>query len=295
MTRDAAFGAPYRAKVNRRPDRSDRPVRPPRPAAGRPPRGARPNRLPPKRDEGAPGHLTLRNPHSVLATLDARPADVLDIRLPGEAGSKAWRDVAEHAKAHGIRVHALEAAPARAVERERNGGRAGAEADVRPRKPQALSDLFASAQPGDRWIALDGVQDPHNVGAIFRTAAFFGARGIITTADRAAPLTAVVYDVASGGVEVVPHSIETNLRRALDAAKAAGVWVLGTSEHAPKALGEMPRDRPWLIVLGNEETGLRRLILESCDEVCAVPPRGSVVTSLNVSVTAGILLATLAG
>lgn len=220
---------------------------------------------------------------------------MLDIRLPGEAGSKAWRDVAEHARARGIRVHALEAAPARAAERERVGGRAGAEADIRPRKAEALADLFADAQAGDRWVALDGVQDPHNAGAIFRTAAFFGVRGIITTADRAAPLTAVVYDVASGGVEVVPHAIETNLRRALDAAKAAGVWVLGTSEHATKPLGGIPHDRPWLIVLGNEEAGLRRLVIESCDEVCAVPPKGSVVTSLNVSVAAGILLASLAG
>lgn len=241
-----------------------------------------------------PKHLTLRNPHSVLATLEARPTDLLDVRLPGEAGSKAWRDVAERARARGVRVHGLEAAPARTGERERTGGRAGAEADIRPRQPEPLASLFARASSGDRWIALDGVQDPHNVGAIFRTAAFFGVRGIVTTADRAAPLTAVVYDVASGGVEAVPHAIETNLRRALDAAKAAGVWVLGTSEHAVKPLGEIPRDRPWLIVLGNEETGLRRLVLESCDEVCAVPPKGSVVTSLNVSVAAGILLATLA-
>ncbi|MSQ29672.1 MAG: RNA methyltransferase [Dehalococcoidia bacterium] len=275
--------------------RSDRPLRPPRPTGGRPERPSRPQRAPARQDAPAPSHLTLRNPHSVLAALEARPGDLLDVRIPGEAGAKAWRDVAEHARARGVRVHGLEVDPGRAAERERSGGRAGAEADVRPRKPQALSDLFANAQPGDRWIALDGVQDPHNVGAIFRTAAFFGARGIITTADRAAPLTAVVYDVASGGVETVPHAIETNLRRALDTAKAAGVWVLGTSEHAPKAFGEMPRNRPWLIVLGNEETGLRRLILESCDESCAVPPRGRGVTSLNVSVTAGILLATLAG
>lgn len=252
--------------------------------------------MPARRDEQAPGHLTLRNPHSVLATLEARPADVLDVRLPGEAGSKAWREVAERARARGIRVHSLEAGTAaRTAERERAGGRAGAEADIRPRLPESLASLFADARSGDRWIALDGVQDPHNVGAIFRTAAFFGVRGVITTADRAAPLSAVVYDVASGGVEAVPHAIETNLRRALETAKAAGVWVLGSSEHAAKPLGEMPRDRPWLIVLGNEETGLRRLVLESCDEVCAVPPNGSVVTSLNVSVTAGILIATLAG
>lgn len=290
--RDVTRQATYRARMNRR---SDRPSRPPRPTGGRPVRPTRPQRAPDRRDDPAPKHLTLRNPHSVLATLEARPTDLLDVRLPGEAGSKAWRDVAERSRARGIRVHGLEAAPARTGERERTGGRAGAEADIRPRQPEPLASLFARASAGDRWIALDGVQDPHNVGAIFRTAAFFGVRGIVTTADRAAPLTAVVYDVASGGVEAVPHAIETNLRRALDTAKAAGVWVLGTSEHAVKSLGEVPRDRPWLIVLGNEETGLRRLVLESCDEVCAVPPKGTVVTSLNVSVAAGILLATLVG
>lgn len=246
-------------------------------------------------EEPRPSHLTLRNPHSVLALLDARPASLLDVRVPAEAGSKAWRDVAEQARARGIRVHALEGPPSGVAERQRAGGRAGAEADILPRKAEALSSLFSDAANGDRWIALDGVQDPHNVGAIFRTAAFFGARGIVTTADRAAPLTAVVYDVASGGVEAVPHAVETNLRRALDTAKAAGIWVLGTSERAAKPLGAVPRDRPWLIVLGNEEAGLRRLVLDSCDEVCAVPPSGNVVTSLNVSVTAGILLATLAG
>lgn len=272
-----------------------RPPRPSRPVGGQPARTARPQRAPVSREDPAPGHLTLRNPHSVLAVLEARPSDLLDVRLPAEAGSKAWRDVSEHARARGVRVHSVEPQPARAPERERTGGRAGAEADIRPRRPEVLAALFAGAISGDRWIALDGVQDPHNVGAIFRTAAFFGVRGIITTADRAAPLTAVVYDVASGGVEAVPHAIETNLRRALDAAKAAGIWVLGTSEHAAKPLGAMPHDRPWLIVLGNEETGLRRLILDSCDEVCAVPPKGSMVTSLNVSVTAGILLSTLSG
>lgn len=278
--------------MNRRPDR---PSRGPRDGGSRPARPSRPQRAPARREVPAPSHLTLRNPHSVLATFAARPADVLDVRLPGGAGSKAWRDVAEQARARGVRVHGLEDGPGRAADRERAGGRAGAEADIRPCSSIPLADLFVGASAGDRWVALDGVQDPHNVGAIFRTAAFFGVRGIITTTDRAAPLTAVVYDVASGGVEAVPHAIETNLRRALDAAKAAGVWVLGTSEHADRPLASVPHDRPWLIVLGNEEDGLRLLVLDGCDEVCAVPPRGDVVTSLNVSVAAGILLAALGG
>ncbi len=114
------------------------------------------------------------------------------------------------------------------------------------------------------------------------------------TADRAAPLSAVVYDVASGGVEAVPFAIENNLRRALEAAKAAGLWILGSSEHAERGIDAVARDRPWLLVLGNEEGGLRRLTLETCDEVCRIAPGGDAVTSLNVAVAAGILIATLA-
>ena len=92
----------------------------------------------------------------------------------------------------------------------------------------------------------------------------------------------------------MPFAVEINLRRALDAAKAAGLWILGSSEHAERGIEEIPRDRPWLLVLGNEEDGLRRLTLETCDEVCRVAPQGAAVTSLNVAVAAGILIATLA-
>ena len=113
------------------------------------------------------------------------------------------------------------------------------------------------------------------------------------TQDRAASLTSVVYDVASGGVEAVPFAVEKNLRRSLELAKRAGVWVLGTSEHATRDVAEVPVDRPWLLVLGNEETGLRRLTRETCDEVCRITPRAEGVTSLNVSVAAGILIAAL--
>ena len=165
---------------------------------------------------------------------------------------------------------------------------------MRERAPQPLDRLYAGAAGGGLWLALDAIQDPHNVGSIFRTAAFFGVRGVVMTADRAAPLSAVVYDVASGGVEAVPFAVETNLRRALEAAKAAGLWILGSSEHAERGVDAVARDRPWLLVLGNEEGGLRRLTLETCDEVCRIAPGGDAVTSLNVAVAAGILIAALA-
>ncbi|MFA7250226.1 MAG: RNA methyltransferase [Dehalococcoidia bacterium] len=235
--------------------------------------------------------LTLRNPHAVLAAFEARPADIFSVRLPGGRAPGGWERVAAQARHFGTPVAEGERADPR--RREREGGRAGPEASVKERAPVGLDVLFAGVGAGGLWIALDSIQDPHNVGSIFRSAAFFGVRGIVMTSDRAAPLSSVVYDVASGGVEAVPFAIETNLRRALEAAKAAGLWILGSSEHAARGVEEIPRDRPWLLVLGNEEEGLRRLTLETCDEVCLIPPRGDAVTSLNVSVAAGILIATL--
>jgi 23S rRNA (guanosine2251-2'-O)-methyltransferase len=92
----------------------------------------------------------------------------------------------------------------------------------------------------------------------------------------------------------VPFSVQANLSRALKVAKDAGVWVLGTSEHADKDVADVPRDRPWLLVLGNEQKGLRQLTLKNCDEACRLSPRGN-VTSLNVSVAAGVLMAKLTG
>ena len=247
--------------------------------------------------------LALRNPHAVLAAFAARPADIFSVRLPGGRAPGAWERVAAQAAHFGTPVVEDERADPR--RREREGGRAGPEASVKERAPIGVDGLFpagAATHAGHGlWLALDSIQDPHNVGSIFRSAAFFGVRGIVMTADRAAPLSAVVYDVASGGVEAVPFAVETNLRRALEAAKAAGLWILGSSEHATKNIQEIPLDRPWLLVLGNEEDGLRRLTLETCDEVCRIPPhsasqsalQGEAVTSLNVSVAAGIMIATL--
>jgi 23S rRNA (guanosine2251-2'-O)-methyltransferase len=252
--------------------------------------------------------LTLRNPHSVLAILATRPEDVAEVRLPGGQGAGAWERVAAEARRLGRPVRVTSTGEDRAHERGSSrgdrgrpggrpqGGRVGAaEAYVDERQPTVIEALFEGRERGGLWLALDQVQDPHNVGAIFRTAAFFGVRGIIMTDVRTASLTAVVYDVASGGVEVVPFAVEKNLRRALDAAKRAGVWILGTSEHAKRDVSEVPVDRPWLLVVGNEESGLRRLTLETCDEVCRVSPRGDGVTSLNVSVATGILIAALSG
>ncbi len=247
--------------------------------------------------------LELRNPHSVLATLGHRPQAVLEVQLSTSQPSAGWDAVLALAAEHRIPVRRVAARnePRRKGKNRRESattmGRTGTNiATVKEHPDVPLDQLFRDVDANGRglWLALDQIQDPHNVGAIFRTAAFFGIRGIVVTKDRSAPLSATAYDVASGGLESVPFAQPPNLSRAIKQAKDAGLWVLGTSEHATRDLSEVDRDRPWLLVLGNEEKGLRRLTSEHCDELCRITPRGE-IASLNVSVAAGVLMAALCG
>ena len=240
--------------------------------------------------------LTLKNPHSVLAALQARPDAVTSITVTSARPAGAWGDVVEGARRAGVPVKVGAERPhgGRRPAGDKAGRLGGSEAVVRERPSVSAEELFARADPNrsDLWLALDQVQDPHNVGAVFRTAAFFGVRGLLLTRDRSAPMSAVVYDTATGGVEHVPYAQPSNLRSALEAAKRAGIWVLGSSEHEGQDVFDVPRDRPWLLVLGNEMSGMRRLTGETCDATCRLTPQGA-VTSLNVSVAAGALVAAL--
>jgi len=244
--------------------------------------------------------LELRNPHSVLAALSCRPQDVIELRLHGTKPTGAWKEVTYAAMEQGIPIRReVPRRKSRRSQHAKGTERSGAaQATVKPRNESTLHTLFADAgsgtSPAGLWIALDCLQDPHNVGAIFRTAAFFDVQGIVVTHDRSAPLNATVYDIASGGMEHVAFSVQSNLARTMVHAKHSGFWILGTSEHAEQDVSDIDRDRPWLLVLGNEEKGLRRLTRENCDVVCKLSSRGA-VTSLNVSVAAGILIASLTG
>lgn len=247
--------------------------------------------------------LQIHNPHSALAALKHRPKAVKRIAVANAAAlsGTAWDQVVNQARALKIPVEAGAKKPVedRPGSNPKSEGRtSAASAFIEEAQGVSLEELFSSGadEPEGLWIALDSLQDPHNVGAIFRTAAFFGVRGIILTQERSAPMSATVYDVASGGVENVPFTMQTNLQRAFEVAKDAGLWVLGTSEHATEGLDTVARDRKWLLVLGNEEKGMRRLTEERCDVLCAIKPRGGDegVTSLNVSVAAGVLISRLA-
>jgi 23S rRNA (guanosine2251-2'-O)-methyltransferase len=244
--------------------------------------------------------LVLRNPHSVLAVLKTRPSDLIQLSIPSQTSNDAWEKVAQMARSRGLNVvqssqRSVKGAKGPSSAESQRFGLA--EAVIKERAPLALEELFASSRQGDQnrnglWLALDSLQDPHNLGAIFRSAAFFGVKGILLTQERSAPLTAAAYDVASGGMEYVPFSVQVNLQRSFEVAKKAGLWVLGSSEHAHDDLAAIPKDRQWLLVLGNEEKGLRRLTQENCDLLCKIPSQGE-VGSLNVSVAAGIMIARL--
>lgn len=249
--------------------------------------------------------ITVRNPHSILAALENRPEDVLQISLPqsGGGGDEAWKKIEALAKRHRIKTGSFGSGSSHDSRRDKKpstpkpqegGGRTSfAEALIKPKTPFTAEEIFADAREkkGGRglWLALDSLQDPQNVGAVFRAAGFFGVEGIMITSERSAPLSSAVYDVSCGGVEAVPHVMQINLQRGFEVAKENGLWILGTSEHAKESYLKLERDRPWLLVLGNEEKGMRRLTEEACDVLCKIPNQGD-VTSLNVSVAAGVLI-----
>jgi 23S rRNA (guanosine2251-2'-O)-methyltransferase len=154
---------------------------------------------------------------------------------------------------------------------------------------QDLDELLAVLDHPPLLLILDGVTDPHNLGACLRSADAAGADALIAPKDKAAGLTPVAVKVASGAAQSVPFIQVTNLARALDRLKGAGVWLVGTADDAGAGLFDTDLRGPLGLVLGSEGKGLRRLTREHCDLLVRLPMRGR-VESLNVSVAAGVCL-----
>lgn len=154
---------------------------------------------------------------------------------------------------------------------------------------QDLSQLQESAGEHCLFLVLDGVQDPHNLGACLRTADAAGVTAVIIPKDKSCSVTPVVRKVASGAAETVPLITVTNLSRTLKQLKQAGCWTVGLAGEATESLYEMDLKGPIAIVMGAEGDGLRRLTKENCDFLAHLPMQGS-VSSLNVSVATGVVL-----
>ena len=152
-----------------------------------------------------------------------------------------------------------------------------------------IDDVLETLTEPARLLVLDGIQDPHNLGACLRVADAFGVHAVIAPKDRAVGLTATVYKVSSGAADTVPFIAVTNISRTLKQLKEHGIWIIGTAENADNDLTRFQIKGPIAWVFGSEEKGLRRLTREACDQLVYIPMLGS-VESLNVAVSAGICL-----
>jgi 23S rRNA (guanosine2251-2'-O)-methyltransferase len=228
--------------------------------------------------------------HAVRAVLARRPKDVLRLSIAAARDDARVRSLRELAAAQGV---ATVAASAEALDRETGGAvHQGVVAEVRPSAPldeNSLVDLLTAATGPALVLVLDGVSDPHNLGACLRTADAAGATAVVAPRDRAAGLTPVVRKVAAGAAETVPFAQVTNLARALRDMKAAGLWIAGTAEDGEQDLYAADLRGPLALVMGSEGRGLRRLTRDCCDYSLRLPMQGT-VASLNVAVAAGIVL-----
>jgi len=206
----------------------------------------------------------------------------------GSRGDRRIDEVLALAEKRGVPIDRVDGA---ALERAAHGGvHQGIVAEVDAPREYGIDDLIATAQPeAPLLVVLDGVEDPHNVGAILRTVDAAGAHGVIRQARHAAALGGAAAKASAGAVSSVPVATVVNIARAVEELKEAGVWTVGLAADAPESYDAIDLTVPTALVLGAEGSGLRRLVRERCDRLASIPMSG-VVESLNVSVAAGVML-----
>jgi 23S rRNA (guanosine2251-2'-O)-methyltransferase len=238
------------------------------------------------------GSQTIYGLHAVRTMLQRHPDRVSAVRVSERRDDPRAREIDELARRSQIPVQRVDA---RVLEQKLgDAAHQGVVADIRPLPPWTEDDLLTALQapPGVQApliLALDGVQDPHNLGACLRTADACGALAVVVPRDRAAHVTPVVRKVAVGAAETTPVVAVTNLVRSLKILKEAGLWVIGTDAAAPKRADEVDLKGGVVLVLGAEGAGLRHLTAQTCDWMVRLPQLGA-VESLNVSVAAGMML-----
>ena len=225
--------------------------------------------------------------HAILARLRADPSSVVELFVDETRNDARIRDLATTAERSGVRVMRV---PTKRLDGFYGGGRhQGVVARIEMKRAADTLDEIREQVEKPLLLVLDGVTDPHNLGACLRVANAAGAHAVIAPKDRAAGITPAVSKVASGAAESTPYLMVTNLARALSDIKEKNVWVAGAAEPVEKRLYEsgLPDSIAW--VLGAEGEGMRRLTRESCDLLVRIPMAGE-VQSLNVSVAAGVCL-----
>lgn len=252
-----------------------------------------------RRSDGPPaGRHLVPGERAVRELLDVAPDRIDVLWVDGRARARL-ADLQTEAEAAGVRIEVVTAAQLDA--RAPNVDARGVIAVAAPRALADLEDLLPAEPPpvgGPRqlWLALDGVVDPGNLGAILRSAEFFGVKGVFWPKDRAAGLTPAAVRSSAGASERIPLAVVTNLARALSQFRDAGAWILGTVAEGGRPLRQLAADDAMpsglVVVMGAEHSGLRRLTRERCDFLATIGRHGA-VASLNVSAATAVVLAAL--
>ena len=226
--------------------------------------------------------------HAVTAKLRQDADAVLELFVDAKRNDARARDLLKLAQTLGTRVMPVDAG--------RLGGMAGSKRHQGvvarisgTHKVLKLDDVLDGLGEPALLLVLDGVQDPHNLGACLRVADGAGAHAVIAPKDRAVGLNATAIKVASGAADTVPYITVTNLARTLRELQERNVWCVGTADDAEKSIYAVDLTAPLALVLGAEGDGMRRLTRETCDVLASIPMHGS-VESLNVSVASGVCL-----
>jgi 23S rRNA (guanosine2251-2'-O)-methyltransferase len=226
--------------------------------------------------------------HAVLARLRAEPASIIELFVDETRQDARVKDLVASAERAGVRLMRV---PTKRLDGFYGGGRhQGVVARIEVRNVgESVDEVLEELSVPALLLVLDGITDPHNLGACLRVANAAGAHAVLAPKDRAVGVTPAVSKVASGAAEATPFLMVTNLARTLGEIKERNVWVVGADSNAKQDLysADLPDAIAW--VLGAEGEGMRRLTRETCDLLVRIPMGGQ-VESLNVSVAAGVCL-----
>ncbi len=226
--------------------------------------------------------------HAVGVRLKTAPQSVIEVVFDASRRDARMRQFLDRAREAGVRL--VEADALRVAKLAGSHGHQGVAARVEPIvAAHSLDDLLDALQEPPLLLVLDGVTDPHNLGACLRVADGAGAHAVIAPKDHSAGINATVAKVASGAAETVPYFMVTNLARTLGELKERNIWCIGTAGEAEKSIYQVEMKGPVALVLGAEGPGMRQLTRKTCDELVHIPMCGA-VERLNVSVASGVCL-----
>ncbi len=226
--------------------------------------------------------------HAVTVRLKTAPKSIIELHVDTARRDQRMRQFVERAREAEVRL--VDSDDERLHRMCGTHRHQGVVARVEPlARSHSLDDTLDAVEGDALLLVLDGITDPHNLGACLRVADGAGAHAVIAPKDHAVGVNATVAKVASGAAETVPYFMVTNLARTLGELKERGIRVIGTSDDAPKSLYELDLTGPLALVLGAEGRGMRQLTGRHCDELVRLPMKGA-VESLNVSVASGICL-----